>query len=131
MEDTILHKLSKWTLASSVSLLAIPVSLYIFIFSLYPDLTKDNFEFYRLKSYYELGNFKVSKIQFDTPDTIKYNHYLFIDATLSTKISDKDKSNFKKSLNDYLADTDTLNGKWFNVNLSPTDSIKNTFILLY
>jgi hypothetical protein len=129
MEDTILHKLSKWLLASSVSLLALPISLFVVIFSLYPDLlTGNNFRWNRLKSYYDIcdstrEDYEVSRIQFDAIDK-KYNHYLFIDATLSTKISDNDKSNFKKSLNDYLADKNPINGKPFSVNLSPTDSIK-------
>ena len=132
MEDTLLHKLLKWIVASSVGLLALPISVFIIIFSLYPDLvTVDDFKLFKLKSYYNICDVArkdtiVSKIEFQNKyiNRKKYNQYLFIDATLSTKISDEGKINFKNSLKKYLERKDTLNNKSFSVQLKETDSIK-------
>ncbi len=109
MKDTIFHKLLKWVIASSVSLLALPISVFVIIFSLYPDLLSVNdFHFDQLKSYYELCDIAKDK-DFITKNTatlysniapakINKNHLLVIDQTLSTVFEGIGLDNLKKDL---------------------------------
>ena len=86
MEDTLLHKLLKWIVASSVGLLALPISVFIIIFSLYPDLGTDkNFNLFKLKSYYDICYRVDSKY-------VKENAFL-----INSNI-EKEVFNFKNSL---------------------------------
>ena len=107
--DTILYKFLKWIVASSVSLLAIPITLFIVIISLYPDLTTvNNFKVYKLKSYYDIcdtsiksldivdGNSFLLKEQATKKNSI--HHLLFIDRTWSTDLKTTEFSNLKKHL---------------------------------
>ncbi|MDR2971943.1 MAG: hypothetical protein LBU83_08455 [Bacteroidales bacterium] len=51
-----MYKLLKWIVASSVSMPVLPISVFIIIFSLYPDLVMDKEpkEFLKLTTYYEI-----------------------------------------------------------------------------
>ena len=122
MNDTILHKLLKWIVASSVSLLAIPISVFVIIFSLYPDLvTINEFSLFKLSSYYAIcdvdnnGNHFIS----ENPDTLftkiiseKHNskfHLLVIDQTLSTLFKNENNfSKFRSDLQDYFRERNIL-----------------------
>jgi hypothetical protein len=111
MKDTILHKLLKWIVASSVSLLALPISVFIIIFSLYPDLIDvGDFDISKLRSYYNLCDAAIQDSTFirDHPDTLYRNgisknhknkhHLLVIDQTLSTIFKDIELGSLGKDL---------------------------------
>jgi len=110
LQNTILHKLLKWIVASSISLLAVPITLFIVIISLYPDLTTiDDFKVYKLKSYHNIcdmtrRNFIIIE---DNPDTLTvvnlyetlvvnsiptYFNSIKLDSTEKTKWASSDKT---------------------------------------
>ncbi len=120
MKDTILYKLLKWIVASSVSLFALPISVFAIIFSLYPDLaTENNFHYCKLKSYYELcdssrkdsafiNENSVSLISKRNNKNINKSHLLIIDQTQSTVFKDIELDSLKKYL---MRSIDTVKNK--------------------
>lgn len=129
MKDTILHKLLKWVIASSVSLLALPISVFVIIFSLYPDLTTVNdFNIYKLKRYYEICDISIKDTSIlnknsdtlftnTTPKIINKKHLLVIDQTLSTVFEGIGLDILKKNLR--------LSIKGSTLNKIDKDSIKS------
>ena len=108
MKGTTLYKLLRWIVASSVSLLAFPISVFIIIFSLYPDLATVN-QFNRLGNFYNLCDttrkdrdfIKRNPVRLHSnipPKRINKNHLLVIDQTLSTVFEDNQLDSLKKYL---------------------------------
>ncbi len=105
-------------MASSVSMLALPISVFVIIFSLYPDLTTINdfkSNWYKFKSYYTICNTNKTKATFinENPDTLYSNihsenhsnksHLLVIDQTLSTLFKNENNFvDFKSDLQEYF-----------------------------
>jgi len=140
VENTILHKLLKWIVASSVSLLVLPISVFIIIFSLYPDLvTVDGFRLFKLKSYYDIcdqsktNNCKIEDYYISDDITQKEDtaitQIVLLDRTASTKIDSVYYNNFKKSLKSFLLEPSVPFISDNNVN--KFDSLKYINDLLY
>ena len=126
MRGSILHSLLKWVLASSVSLLAIPVTLFIIIFSLYPDLTTvAGFKLWKLESYYDICDRKedmfidknINILRGYGINNTNYNkhHLVIIDQTLSIILNNTSLEYLKKDLiksvdtKNYKVDTTSIN----------------------
>jgi hypothetical protein len=122
MRNTLLHKLLKWIVTSSVSLLALPISVFIIIFSLYPDLVMDKTttDFLKLKTYYDIcditkqqktvinDSIHIHKLLSNPKTETNKKHLLIIDQTLSTvfnTINENEYTEVKKHLRNNLQDT--------------------------
>lgn len=104
-------------MASSVSLLALPISVFLIIFSLYPDLvTVKNFNVYELKSYYEICDKSITNFtdveNYAIQDTILKEdstvQIVIIDRTASVKTKTENIKNFGSSLKSFLAKPTTI-----------------------